>query len=96
MNARFKGRDEAQCELCGAAHVPASPGGRLGLAVHHVSYDPEETVWLCQGCHSSLHNGKLPSVEELLLAPLQLSNARRVRSRHLSHIARRLAMETGT
>ena len=81
MSGRYRGRESARCALCWAAHVPHSPGACLGLEVHHVTYTPEQTIWLCRSCHVALHNGRFPDVEESLLAPLQLVRARSTRAR---------------
>ncbi len=46
-----------------------NPGNHLGedlprrLIVHHVSYEPEETIEVCQGCHNRIHHGKDPQYE---------------------------------
>ena len=81
MNRRFQGRASARCKFCGAFHVPSSPGGSLGLEVHHVSYEPEKTIWLCRPCHVALHCGRFPDLEASALSPLQLERARLIRLR---------------
>lgn len=33
-------------------------GSTEQLVEHHVSYDPEDTVWMCRSCHIKLHGRK--------------------------------------
>jgi len=38
------------CSICGSVR---------NIVRHHVSYEPEKTVFLCSGCHRKVHAGKL-------------------------------------
>lgn len=42
-------RNRQICELCGEENAK--------LETHHVSYNPEETMAVCQGCHREIHAG---------------------------------------
>lgn len=42
------------CELCGKPHK--------GLIRHHVQYEPERVLFVCQSCHLKIHRGKEFSV----------------------------------
>lgn len=42
-------RNRQVCELCGQQEPK--------LETHHISYEPEETMDVCQGCHAKIHEG---------------------------------------
>lgn len=56
------------CEVCASKIVKAWDRDASDLVedlpqrliVHHVSYEPEETIEICQGCHNRIHHSKDP------------------------------------
>lgn len=58
-------RNGAACEKCGDSPPSAvSSNGRpkSWIEMHHPDYrDPERIIWLCLGCHFSIHGKKLRS-----------------------------------
>jgi hypothetical protein len=53
-----------KCKLCGAK----DSGDNRANSAHHPNYDkPAEIVWLCDSCHSALHNDQLPANDAIVL-----------------------------
>lgn len=79
--------EERVCEICRVVQEPDPSGrgrrseGRPRFELHHTSYVPEATLWLCEVCHDDLHLGKLPDVEGRLLPPFALKRAALFRRR---------------
>jgi hypothetical protein len=44
---------EVECHICGR---DSSTFTEMSMNEHHISYNPEKTVWLCAECHGSVHH----------------------------------------
>ena len=52
---------EWECPLCG------SRGPSIAFDEHHVSYDPEITIFICANCHAQISRAKLSMEQQLQL-----------------------------
>lgn len=84
-NPKVNPEEIRKCECCGYRAL-SKWGEKERLIEHHVSYEPEETVLVCDRCHSNIHNN---AEHEFAPSQRQLWKAeKKVRKSDISKLAK--------